>query len=140
MVNWATRDASDKAQAKILAEAFINQWNHHGYRFYKVAEHVITIGGLTVKVIPDIGVQFTQGEVAVVKLWLRKLPIAERRRQATIALLDAVRQREFLPDLRMVGVWELEQYRLNCLDTVPDEFTSSLYASAEQFVEVWNKI
>ena len=141
--NWATRAAKDTARARILAEALINQWNQQNYRFYEAHPHVITMAGLTVKVIPDIGVEFQDGGLAKVKLWLRKLPISERRRQALPVLLAAGDQMALDPQLaqpEMVGVWELEQYRLNCWDTVPHDAAACIGAGAQQFVEIWNTI
>ena len=137
--NWIQRGCISGERAKFLVNAFLYQRDERNYRFYRVGGRDVNIAGLTIRVTPDTGVETRLDENIIVKLWLREKAISDLRRQATIALLDEVRQLQMPPESH-VGVWEVGEYRLDPWRNVPAEFTSAIRDTAERFHELWQAV
>ena len=134
-----SQSGNNPSRMEILRDSFLSQWQANGYRFFQVHGREVEYCGLTIRVIPDIGVLLEDGREIAVKMWLAQGMIPQRRREATIALLDVVRGSRDWPTYRPGGLWDLEQGVIDAPPEVPESWMNRTRDAAERFLALWNQ-
>lgn len=130
----------NKKRLPLLCEAFLDQWRKHDYQFFYVRGSNVTIGRLTLKVVPDLGVSTPTGDEISARLWLSQGNVLDRERETFLYLMSEVKKTAQWPANWGFGVWELERDRIIPVTTVTDELRKLTCEKAERFAEMWDEL
>ena len=133
--NWVHHGGLGGPQARGMVDAFWRELDEQGFSFVKAPWPDVLVSGLAVRVTADIVLAEKSGKNILVKLWVEKNEMSERRRQATLALLDESRKIRLIAESH-VAVWEVGRRPLEGLRQVPDDFGSALRATAGLYREM----
>ncbi len=155
--HWRTRDASylengaldrfltsqkdnKKPHYKDIVSHYIEQWNRRDAEFFMVERYDYDLGGLTIRVNPEVGMRNDDGE-RVLKLWLDTQQLPRQIRQVSEYLMsEAQRACPAWDRGWQCGMWDVRRNSIPFPLSVPPRMDLLVSAQVAAFLNMWNSL
>ena len=134
-----TRNQEAKAaHYEELVDAYLEGWTGFGAESFPIAESVIQIGNLEIRVNPDIGMRYAGNEYAV-KLWVNSPKPTRQYRETIQHLMTVGRGRTWKPEWQ-AAMWDVRRKTMLPKVTVRRDFDLALEGQAAAFEQIYTRL
>ncbi len=129
------RNEKKQEHYRELGEAYINFWKKHDAQFFEVPKASLTVAGLNIRVVTEVGMRYS-GENLALKL-LMTAPRPTRQFRQAVQHITA--QSDQPPDLQP-AMWDVRREEILQPVSIPRDFQIMLEGQAVAFQQIWDRL
>ena len=130
---------SRKALLEKVKQAYIALWRSRGASFFKVGPVGVSVGDLTVRVDPEVGMRTVEGDRAL-KLWLNADEMPQALSHVYHYLFGEASKHPAWPVERHLGIWDVQRAALPLPPPLPDNMEDIVVSGASDFMDRWQRL
>ena len=135
----AKKYESRQASFEKLKQAYIDLWRRRDASFFKVEPIGVSVGDLTVRVDPEVGMRTVDGERAL-KLWFNDKEMTPRLSHVYHYLFGEASKDQGWPVERHLGIWDVPRLALPLPPSLPDNMEDIVVSAASDFMDRWRRL
>ena len=121
-----------------LGEAYIKFWRKHDARFSDVSNVSLTLAGLDIRVVTEVGMRY-HGDNLALKLLLTA-PRPTRQFRQAIQHLTELGSKGKWPSELQPGIWDVRREEILPKVSIPKDFQLALEGQAMAFRQIWESL
>ena len=129
-------DMRKKEPYRQFGRAYIDYWKQRGGKLFPVSPVSIDIGGLGIRVRPEIGIEDANGDRQVLQIWWKRDSPSVPTRRVIYHLLGQARDTDWDSSWH-VGLWDVRKKSVPLPPAKPRDFEMGLAAQAASFLHIW---
>ena len=141
LVHFVERTRGDKREHyHAIAESYISFWMEREATFFPIKSVAVEVGGLTILVTPEVGLQ-TRDDWYALKLWFNANPPTRPARQVIQHMMERANDHcHDWQDEWHMGIWDIRRRNILPPLRIARDFELGLIGQSAAFLRIWNEL